>query len=178
MRAVIVYESMFGSTRKIADAIGRGAAEYGEIVVVGVHQATPELVDTADLLVVGGPTHVHSMSRPASRRMAGDMARKPGSGLILQPDTTGDGLREWLAALGTVPVECAAFDTKLPGRALLTGRASTCIDRLLRHHGAHPLRPPHSFIVGKDNTITPDELSRAELWGGELARAARARTHA
>lgn len=178
MRAVIVYESMFGSTRKVADAIARGAGKYGEVVVVGVHQATPEVIEAADFLVVGGPTHMHSMSRPASRRMAVDMARKPGSGLVLQPDTAGDGLREWLAALETVNVECAAFDTKLPGRTLLTGRAGARIDRMLRHHGGRPLRPPHSFIVGKDNTITPDELSRAEQWGGELARAARARTHA
>lgn len=178
MPAVVVYESMFGSTRKVAESIARGLGQRVEAVVVPVAQATPEVIAGAGLLVVGGPTHMHAMSRASSRRMAGEMARKPDSGVTLEPDAAGDGLREWFASLGIVDAQGAAFDTRMPGLPLFTGRASKRIQRLLRRHGARPLRAPRSFLVGKDNTIAPDELTLAEQWGAELGRLAQSHTRA
>jgi hypothetical protein len=169
MPAVVVYESMFGSTRKVAGAIARGLARNVETVVAPVAQATPEIVAGASLIVIGGPTHMHTMSRPTSRRIAGEVAGKPGSGVALEPGATGPGLREWFDSLGTVDVACAAFDTRGPASALLTGRASKRIQRLLRRHGARPICSARSFVVDKDNTLAPGELTRAEQWGGDLA---------
>ena len=70
MRAVIVYESMYGNTHQVAEAIGAGLEPACEVSIVPVSQATQESLAGADLVVVGGPTHVHGMSRPpaASRR--------------------------------------------------------------------------------------------------------------
>lgn len=178
MPAVVVYESMFGNTRKVAEAIARGIGQRIDTVAVPVAQATPEVMAGAELVVVGGPTHMHSMSRPSSRRMAGEMARKPDSGVSLEPDATGDGLREWFASLGQVDAECAAFDTRGAGSPLLTGRASKRIQRLLGRHGGRRLRAPRSFLIGKDNTIAPDELTCAEQWGAELARLTQSHTRA
>ena len=59
MRVVIVYESMFGNTHLIADAIAEGLAPGNEVTVVPVAQAGRELLDGADLVVAGGPTHIH-----------------------------------------------------------------------------------------------------------------------
>jgi hypothetical protein len=176
MSAVVVYESMFGNTRKVAEAIARGLGTQLEPVVVPSSKATPESVGGAGLVVVGGPTHMHSMSRGASRRMAGEVAAKPDSGVTLEPDAAGDGLREWFASLGDIDAECAAFDTRLPGHATFTGSASKRIDQLLRRHGGRPASRPGSFIVAKDNTIAPEELARAEQWGAELARNMRSHT--
>lgn len=53
MRAVVVYESMFGNTRLVAEAIGRGLGPPDDVAVVPVGRATPELVADADLVVVG-----------------------------------------------------------------------------------------------------------------------------
>ena len=53
MRAVIIYESMYGNTHAIAEAIGRGLAPQHEVSVVPVADATPELLDGAGLVVVG-----------------------------------------------------------------------------------------------------------------------------
>ncbi len=64
MRAVIVYESMFGNTHAIADAIGEGLEPKLEVVVVPLAEAGRERLGDADLLVVGGPTHFHGMSHP------------------------------------------------------------------------------------------------------------------
>jgi len=84
-RAVVVYESMFGNTRLVAEAIGGGLASAAEVAVVPVNKATADVLEGADLVVVGGPTHIHGMSRARSRQMAATMARKPSNALTLEP---------------------------------------------------------------------------------------------
>ena len=80
MKAVIVYESMYGNTRVIADAIGRGLGPENETVVVPVAEARPGLLAGADLVVVGGPTHMHGMSRASTRKGAAQAAASPAAG--------------------------------------------------------------------------------------------------
>ena len=70
MRAVVVYESVFGNTHVLADHIATGLAATHEVSVVPVHEATPELLDGVGLLIVGGPTHMHGMTTEKSRAMA------------------------------------------------------------------------------------------------------------
>ena len=57
MRTVIVYESMFGTTHAIADAVGKGLEPMLEVVVAPLGEAGRERLGDADLLVVCGPTH-------------------------------------------------------------------------------------------------------------------------
>jgi len=121
MRAVIVYESMFGNTHLIADAIAEGLAPGNEVTVVPVAQAGRELLDGADLVVAGGPTHIHGMSGARSREGAVEMAHKDGSQLTLDPSAEGPGLRDWLAGLGQIHTRGAAFDTRLPARRCSPG---------------------------------------------------------
>jgi flavodoxin len=70
MRALVVYESMYGNTRVVANRIADGLRATHEVTVVPVGEATPELLAGADLVVAGGPTHMHGMSSASSRRMA------------------------------------------------------------------------------------------------------------
>ena len=65
LKVVVVYESMFGNTHLVADAIGKGFGQAitTEIVVVPVGDANHDLLASADVVVVGGPTHTHGMSR-------------------------------------------------------------------------------------------------------------------
>src|SRR5438105_1293620 len=109
MRAVVIYESMYGNTHLIADAIGNGLRTAGsEVTVVPVSDAHDDLLEAADLVVVGGPTHAHGMSRPRTREAAVD-ARNRDHDLVLDPDAEGDGLREWFANVRHVPTSGAAF---------------------------------------------------------------------
>jgi Flavodoxin len=175
MRALVVYESMYGNTRTVALDISAGLSDTHEVTLVPVTRATPELVAAADLIVVGGPTHMHGMSTVASRQMAAEAARKPGSGLTMDPDADGEGLRPWLAGLSGKDVLAASFDTRLSGFPVLTGRASQGISRLLTIRGYRLLLAPASFLVSKQNTLVEGEAARARLWGalvGETARAA------
>ena len=94
MRVVIVYESMYGNTHVVADAIGAGLEPAADVIVVPISKAHPELLHDAALVVVGGPTHVHGMSRVTTRKGAVEAAQKPDSGLALEPGALGPGLRE------------------------------------------------------------------------------------
>ena len=85
MRAVVVYESMYGNTHLIADAIGAGLETAFDVRVVAVSQAATEVIADADLVVVGGPTHAHGMSRATTRRAAVQAADKPVGGLTVEP---------------------------------------------------------------------------------------------
>jgi hypothetical protein len=169
MKIVIVYESMFGNTRVVADAIAKGLGPENQTVVIPVGQARVSLLDGAALVVAGGPTHVHGMTRASTRKGAVDVARRPGSGLTVDPGAEGPGLREWLAGQRQDGIPAAAFDTRLEGPAVLTGRASKEIARLLRQHGYTLLASPESFLVTRDNKLRPGEEDRAFDWGQALA---------
>ena len=170
MKAVVIYESMYGNTHQIATAIGEGLRSVAEVVVVPVGEADAELVKSADVVVVGGPTHAHGMSHAGTRKGAVDAAEKPGSDLVLDPDADDPGLREWFASLDHVLTNTAAFDTRFDLPAAITGRASKGIARKLRHHGATLIAEPESFFVKKDNHLEPDQEARAREWGAQLAR--------
>ncbi|HET9769978.1 MAG TPA: flavodoxin domain-containing protein [Acidimicrobiia bacterium] len=176
MRAVVVYESMYGNTRAVAEAIGEGLRTVHEVDVVPVGRAAPELVAGAGLLVVGGPTHAHGMTRPSTRQGAVQDARKPGSGLSLEEGADGPGVREWLASLGHLGIPAAAFDTRVNAPAALTGRASKGISRALAHQGALVTAAPESFLVTWHNALEPGEEARARQWGQRLAARALARS--
>ncbi len=169
MRAVVVYESMYGNTHLIADAIGAGLEPAFDVSVVPVSQAGPAVLDGADLVVVGGPTHAHGMSRAATRKAAAEAADKPASPLQTEPDAAGPGLREWFASLGRYPVRAAAFDTRMDGPAALTGRASKGMARLLRAHGFDVVTEAESFLVTKQDRLEPHEATRAREWAARLA---------
>jgi hypothetical protein len=96
MKTLIVYESMFGDTQLIADAIAAGLSANGAVDVVDVIEvgtAPTSIGVDVDLLIVGGPTHAFSMSRPSSRE---DASRQAGENAII---SRGRGIREWLETL-------------------------------------------------------------------------------
>ena len=171
MRAVVVYESMYGNTHLIADEIGAGLAQSFDVTVVPVAEADQAVVADADLVVVGGPTHAHGMSRSSTRRGAMDAAGKAAGALTVEPGADGPGLREWLDALGKCRphAKAAAFDTRLAAPAAITGRASKGVGRQLHHHGFELVAEPESFIVTKENHLVPEEGNRARMWGTRLA---------
>lgn len=172
MRAVVVYESMYGNTHVVADAIAEGLNGPGDdVAVVSVHAATPDLLDGADLLVVGGPTHVHSLTRASTRKAAVEAAEKPDADLVLDPDAEGEGLREWFDGVEVLPRAAAAFDTRIDASAVLTGRASKGIAKRLRKHGCALVAEPESFLVDKESHLIDHEAERARAWGAQLGAA-------
>ncbi len=165
MRAMIVYESMFGNTRDVAEAVALGLSIHGvEVETTEVGQADPGLDRHLDLLVVGAPTHALSLSRPQTR---GSAAEESDEALV----TTGDGLREWLELLPKGEgLRAAAFDTHVDKR--IPGSASKAARRRLRRRGYRPVVPAESFFVSDlQGPLVDGEVERARAWGTRLATA-------
>lgn len=171
MRSLVVYESMYGNTHLVANAIGKGLEAAGPVEVVPVSEATAERIAQADLVVVGGPTHAHGMTRQSTRKAAADALDKPKNELTLDPDAGGEGLREWFDSLEKVDCSAAAFDTRFDLPPLISGRASKGINKRLRRHGLTVVAKPESFFVERDSTALGEgEEGRARAWGEDLAK--------
>jgi hypothetical protein len=169
MRALVVFESILGNTEVIARAIADGLRSACEVEVVEVGAAPRSVPAGVDLLVVGGPTHAHGMTNPDSRASAARKAQRP----IV---STGSGIREWLAAVGSAPagVAAAAFDTRIKGPGLLWGSAAKAAAERLKEQGFRVTAPPESFLISGPtgpvhDVLLPGESDRARAWGAALA---------
>lgn len=167
-RVAVVYESMFGNTRSVAEAIAEGIGETATVEVSAVHRLEPWPLEP-DVVIVGAPTHVHGLSRPSTRAEAVTWADDPARHLVLDESAKGTGVREWLADTPPDVPLFAAFDTRADMPRIFTGSAATAIDRALRSRGLERLADPQSFVVDKDNRLEEGELERAADWGRLLA---------
>jgi hypothetical protein len=162
MRARVVFESMFGNTQLIAQAVTEGLAESMHVDLEEVGTAAPDVTDV-DLLVVGGPTHAFGMSRGRTRESAADQAV---GGVV----SAGEGLREWLSAVtgGSPDIAAAAFDTRID-KPRLPGSAAHGAERRLRRLGFRITEPAASFYVTDTaGPLVDGERERARRWGALL----------
>ncbi len=173
MRALVVYESMFGNTREIAQRVAEGLrVGMQHVDVLPVAAADDKHVLAADLVVVGGPTHAHGMSRAQTRSAAVADSNRYGGGATVEPGAAGPGLREWFSALPPLHGTAAAFDTRADAPAALTGRASRGISLRLHRSGLTLVDRPRSFLMEKGGALKAGEADRAEAWGRSLASSA------
>ena len=152
MNTVVIYDSKFGNTEKIAEAIARGAGTRASVQVLSVDAVAGSLVERPDLLLVGGPTQRRGMS---------------------------PGLKSFVdalpASLQGAPV--AAFDTRYKGAKLLMGSAAVEVTKRLEKAGVRSVAQPASFFIARGGPLEAQglesgELERAEKWGGTVAAAA------
>ena len=164
MTTLLVFESMFGNTQQIADAVAEGLSEHLPVEQVEVGAAPTVIGDDVELLVIGGPTHAFGLSRSRTRQSATQQAE---DGLV----STGIGLREWLGTLpeGSSDVAVATFDTRI-SKPRLPGSAEASAEKRLRRLGFRVLARSQSFFVeGTTGPLVRGERERARRWGEELA---------
>jgi hypothetical protein len=162
MRSLVVYESWFGNTRRVAEEIAATLAHEGQVDLLTVDETPPPLEDV-DLLVVGAPTHVHGLSGKRSREAALDQGASGEPGI---------GVRGWVHALpnGARGPRAAAFDTRANKPVLLVGSAARGIARRLRQHGyALAVEPQSFFVEATPGPLEEGELERAAEWAKALA---------
>jgi flavodoxin len=165
--ALVVYESMYGNTHALAEAIAEG---LGHAELAAVHDAPK--IPGADLVVVGGPTHVHGMASARTRVAA---VRAVRDAREIDPQVAIDlGLREWLRQLPPgAGTRAAAFDTRLDKPAWVTGAASHGIAKRLRQSGYDVVATQSFLVTDSEGPLVDGELERARQWGRQLAASLR-----
>jgi hypothetical protein len=170
MKAVVVYQSLWGSTAAIARAIAQGLGTGA--VALTTNEATPEAIAGADLIVAGCP--VHAFSLPTVASVEGAVAKPAGQNAVVA-DSSHRLMRDWLAELPKGSGRSAAFDTRVRG-PLGKGGASKIAarlegagySRLIKREGFYAALKPAE--VTADGMLLPGEVDRAREWGREMAR--------
>ena len=157
MQTLIIYNSKFGNTEKVAQAIARGIGQVSEVRVTSTDEAirvVETLASRPDLVLIGGPSQNHGPSA---------------------------GLRAFVNALPVAlrGIPSACFDTRYRGPILLMGSAGSAAAKALAKTGSAIVAPPESFFIVRhgpmpQQTLEPGEIERAEAWGRTIATAAHA----
>ena len=147
MNALIVYDSQFGNTERIAQCITSTLSEFGQARAVRVGQVHPEGLQGVDMLILGCPTQGMRQT-PA---MQSFLASIP---------------REMLSSLSI-----ACFDTRFRG-GFWKISAAPSMAKQLHTMGVELLVPPESFFVKsmkKEGPLLAGELERAANWAHVLS---------
>jgi len=140
MKTLVIYDSSFGNTEKIAKAIGE--AIRGDVRVNHVKDVNLSALEKVDMLFIGSPTQGGKPTR-----------------ILLEflkniPDSSLKG------------VSAVAFDTRLSAKWLgVIGYAAGKIAKTLSAKGTQLMAEPEGFLVsGKEGPLKEGELNRAGQW--------------
>ncbi|NLG28405.1 MAG: flavodoxin family protein [Chloroflexi bacterium] len=158
MKTLVVYDSFFGNTAKVAEAIGAALAPAAEVTVVKVADVTPQHLQGVQMLFVGSPTRAFRPSPAISSFLAG------------------------LPANGLQGVRVAAFDTRTvidantPGflrfMVKLFGWAAKPIAKRLTGKGGQLALTPEGFSVREsEGPLIEGEVERAAQWARGILQA-------
>ena len=155
MKALVVYDSLYGNTEKIAEAIAEGITSADDVKHRRTNEISLKDLESIDLLIVGAPTQAGRASQPLQ------------------------------AFLNRIPqnelnnINVAAFDTRfsIEGRRWamrkflgMLGYAAGRIAKGLQGKGGQLVVPPEGFIVeDREGPLKDGELERASAWAKRIA---------
>lgn len=156
MKTIILYDSQYGNTAKIAASIADTLRKKGDVALFRVGEADPLTLKTVDLLVVGSPTQQFR----ATEKMRNFLNAIPRGGLQ--------------------GINVAAFDTRLTEAQIqktailaffvrIYGFAARRIARVLTANGGKLVSEPVGFyVIGMEGPLVEGELERAAAWASRL----------
>ncbi len=142
MKVLIIYDSVFGNTEQIAQAIGNALGSQEDVKIFRVSNVKPEQLTGLKLLIVGSPTQ-GGRPTPAIQ----DFLNK-----IPEPAIRG--------------INVAAFDTRFSTRwvGIFGYAAGRIADSLKRNGGTLIASPEGFFVKGKEGPLKEGEMERATSW--------------
>jgi flavodoxin len=155
MKALVIYDSIFGNTERIAQAIGKALASQTDVNVLKVNQAKPEQLTGLNLLIVGSPTRAFRPT-PAIKKFLGSIPGKSLKGVRVAGFDT---------RISTVDANSAVlnFFVKLFGYA-----AKPIADKLVKKEGELILPPEGFFVKDSEGPLKEGELERAADWAKQI----------
>ena len=158
MKALIIYDSFFGNTEKIARAICKAFGNTKEVTICKAAEVKPDMLDGLDYLIVGSPTRAFRPSPAIKSFLKGIPSNR-------------------LAG-----VKVTAFDTriamtdKVPGflrfMAKLFGYADKPILDSLKKNGGQEIAPSKGFFVlDSEGPLEKGEIERAVVWVKQIKKA-------
>ena len=160
MHAIVVYESVWGNTAAIANAIAEGLGP--DVRAYPTDEVPRDELSSADLIVAGAPVFAFGLPTEGIReRILHDEADE-----VTPPDLSHPSLRSWLDALPVGHGRSAAFETRI----WWSPRGATgSIQKRLTQLGYPPVAKAEKFVVrDKYGPLREGELDRARTWGREL----------
>jgi|SRR5579884_566294 len=150
MKTLIVYDSWYGNTAKIAEAVADGLGS--DVTLVKANGDPFKDLAEAELLIVGSPTH-GGVPTPA--------------------------IKEFLQAIregALAGKDVAAFDTRAAAKFLkIIGFAANRTAKQLQHKGGKLIAPPEGFyVISKEGPLVKGEIERAEQWAAGIIKHAQA----
>lgn len=159
MNVLVAYDSQFGNTQRVAEAIGETLGRTHAVEVLHVSNVTFEDLQNLDLLVVGSPTQRFNPTAGATTFLKN------------------------LPAGALAGVRVAAFDTRLTVEEIesirvlaffvrVFGYAAKPIANQLEKKGGKLALPPEGFYVeGTEGPLVEGELERVRSWAKKLPEA-------
>ncbi|MFC2029186.1 flavodoxin family protein [Chloroflexota bacterium] len=157
MKALVVYDSFFGNTEKVAQAIGAALAAHGDVEILRAGDLKPEDLVDLTVLAVGSPTRQFRPSGATSEFLKG------------------------IPKQGLNGVKVAAFDTRFTEQEIkgtsgvlaffvgIFGYAAEPISKKLEKKGGDVVMPPEGFYVdGVEGPLQEGELERAAEWAVQI----------
>jgi len=140
MKALIVYDSQFGNTGKLAQEMAE--AMTGEAVTSRASEARASDFEGVDLLIVGSPTQAGRPTKP---------------------------MQSFLKSVSG-PIKLAAFDTRMSIKfAKIFGYAADRMAKTLQKQGGTLVAPAEAFYVAdREGPLKDGELERAADWARKL----------
>ena len=170
VRALVAYESLFGATRLVAEAIAEGLFEGGaQVACRSIREVEAAEPGAFRLVVLGAPTHARTLPTPASRLEGERWLEHRMRGHRLEPRATESGVREWIPRASLFGRRVAAFTTRADLPRLVSGSATHAIERLARSQGARVPVPGFEGRIDDRGALLPGEEDRARAWGRSLA---------
>jgi len=156
MRALVVYDSVFGNTEMIAQAMGKALEPHGAVKVLKVTEVKLEQMDGVELLIVGSPTRAFRPTGAITKLLK----RIPKGGL--------QGAK--VAAFDTRVSLADANSSFLNVMVKFFGYAAKPIANRLTGKGGELSTPPEGFFVeGTEGPLKEGELERAAEWARQVA---------
>lgn len=159
MKGLVIYDSVFGNTEKIAQAIGATLAERESVETLSIGKLTADKMSGLDLFLVGSPTRGFRPTEAISKFL-NSIPKNSLTGIQVAAFDT----RIWL---DTIDSKTLRFVVDKGGYA-----ANTIVKSLVKKGGKQVALPEGFLVTGEQGPLKDGELDRAGEWARSIAQAA------